>query len=85
MLLIASHSLAEEKKEPFVFKNDKSVSAVKRPAPRKPVKIKLKRLSSGAYTWELSGDNLDDIINTDRRLKKIYYNDGQDDGSKEVK
>ena len=39
--------------------------------PNKPVKIKLKRSAEGKYTWELSGDNVDDIVKADRRLKKL--------------
>ena len=39
--------------------------------PKKPVKIKLKRSAEGKYTWELSGDTVDDIVKADRRLKKL--------------
>ncbi len=39
--------------------------------PKKPVKIKLKRSAEGKYTWELSGDDVDEIIKTDKRLKKL--------------
>jgi hypothetical protein len=39
--------------------------------PKKPVKIKLKRSTDGKYTWELTGDDLDDIVRADKRLKKL--------------
>ncbi len=39
--------------------------------PKKPVKIKLKRSAEGKYTWELTGDDLDDIVRADKRLKKL--------------
>ena len=39
--------------------------------PKKPVKIKLKRSSEGKYTWELSGDDVDEIVKADKRLKKL--------------
>lgn len=39
--------------------------------PKKPVKIKLKRSAEGKYTWELSGDNVDEIVRADKRLRKL--------------
>lgn len=39
--------------------------------PKKPVKIKLKRTAKDEYSWELSGDDAEDIIQTDRRLRKV--------------
>jgi hypothetical protein len=39
--------------------------------PKKPVRIKLKRSAEGKYTWELSGDDPDDIARADKRLKKL--------------
>lgn len=39
--------------------------------PKKPAKIKLKRSAEGKYTWELSGDDLDEIVRADKRLKKL--------------
>ncbi len=38
--------------------------------PKKPVRIVLKRTSRGDYTWELRGDDSEDIINADKRLRK---------------
>jgi len=39
--------------------------------PKKPVKIKLKRSSEGRYTWDLAGDDADEVVRTDKRLKKL--------------
>lgn len=39
--------------------------------PKKPVKIKLKRSSEGKYTWDLAGDDADQVVRTDKRLKKL--------------
>jgi hypothetical protein len=39
--------------------------------PKKPVRIKLKRSSEGKYTWDLAGDDADEVVRTDRRLKKL--------------
>ena len=38
---------------------------------KKPVKIKLKRSPDGKYTWDLAGDDADEIVRVDKRLKKL--------------
>lgn len=55
-------------KENFQFKKQPEIQQVK---PKKPVKIKLKRSADGKYAWELSGDDADEIVRVDRRLKKF--------------
>jgi hypothetical protein len=55
---------------------NKSIQIKKQPEiqqikPKKPVKIKLKRSAEGRYTWELSGDDVDEIVKADKRLKKL--------------
>lgn len=39
--------------------------------PKKPVKIKLRRSPKDEYTWELSGEDADEIVKTDRKLRKM--------------
>lgn len=39
--------------------------------PKKPVKIKLHRNANGEYTWDLTGDNVDEIVRADSRLRKL--------------
>jgi len=39
--------------------------------PKKPIKIKLRRSPKDEYTWELSGDDADEIVKTDRKLRKM--------------
>jgi len=39
--------------------------------PQKPVKIKLHRNAKVEYSWDLNGDNADEIVNTDRKLRKL--------------
>jgi hypothetical protein len=39
--------------------------------PRKPVKIRLKRSAEGKYTWDLTGDDVDEIVRSDKRLRKL--------------
>jgi hypothetical protein len=48
--------------------------------PKKPVRIVLKRTSRGDYTWELRGDDAENIINTDKRLRR--YLSENDNGKK---
>lgn len=52
----------------FQFRKQPEIQQVR---PPKPVRIKLHRTAKGEYSWELSGDNADDIAATDRRLKKL--------------
>jgi len=55
-------------KENFQFKKQPGIQQIK---PKKPVKIKLKRSVEGKYSWELDGDDVDEMIRIDRRLKKL--------------
>jgi hypothetical protein len=55
-------------KDTFQFKKQPEIQQIK---PKKPVKIKLKRSAEGKYSWELDGDNVDEMIRIDRRLKKL--------------
>ena len=48
----------------------KSIPELKEIKPMTPVKIKLKRNKQGKYSWDLSGDDPDKIIETDRMLKE---------------
>jgi hypothetical protein len=39
--------------------------------PKKPVKIRLKRLAEGKYTWDITGDDVDEVVRADKRLRKL--------------
>lgn len=39
--------------------------------PKKPVKIKLHRNTKGEYSWYITGENVDDIIKADKRLRQL--------------
>ena len=62
-----SFAVAEEK-ESFQFKKEPELQQIR---PKKPVRIKLRRSPKDEYTWELTGDDADDIIKTDRKLRKM--------------
>ena len=55
-------------KESFTFKKQPELQQIK---PKKPVKIKLKRTAKDEYSWELSGDDVDEIVQADKRLRKM--------------
>ncbi len=61
----------------FVFSGDiKTFQVKKQPEiqqvkPKKPAKIKLRRSAEDKYTWEITGDDVDEIIRADRRLRKL--------------
>ena len=52
----------------FQLKKQPEIQQVK---PKKPVKIKLKRSAEDKYTWEITGDDADEIVKADRRLRKL--------------
>ena len=54
--------------EAFPLKKEPALEQIK---PKKPVKIRLKRTAKDEYSWELSGDDADDIVRTDHRLRKL--------------
>ncbi len=55
-------------KEDFPVKKQPELQQIK---PKKPIKIKLKRTAKDEYSWELSGDDADEIVKTDHRLRKL--------------
>lgn len=57
----------EGNKQPQVFKQIPEIKEIK---PQKPARIKLKRDTKGEYSWEISGDNGDEVIKTDKKLKE---------------
>lgn len=46
-----------------------AVSEIKDIKPEKSVRIRLKRDKKGEYSWELSGDDVDRIIEVDKKLR----------------
>jgi hypothetical protein len=54
--------------QPLQFSRNQDISQIK---PRKPVRIKLHRGAKGEYQWDITGDNADEIVKADRRLRKL--------------
>lgn len=68
LILKPSYALNAEKGQQLQFSKDSHIQQVK---PKKPVRIKLHRNAKGEYSWDLTGDNVDEIVNADRRLRKM--------------
>ncbi len=39
--------------------------------PKKPVKIKLHRDKKGEYSWDITGESVEEVIRTDKRLRQL--------------
>ena len=57
-------------KEEFRFRKEPELQQVR---PKKAVKIKLKRTAKDEYSWELAGDDVDEIIKADRKLRQQLH------------
>jgi len=68
VMLLAPVSVGSAEKDGFQFKKQPEIQQIK---PKKPVKIKLRRSPKDEYTWELAGDDAEEIVKTDRRLRKM--------------
>ena len=69
IILIPVYACTETKggSQEASFKQQPEVMEIR---PEPPVKIKLKRGTSGEYSWELGGDDADKVLEADRKLKK---------------
>jgi len=61
-----------DKEQPVVFRQDPEIQEIR---PSKTVKIKIRRNTSGGYSWDLSGDDTDEIIKTDKKLREAFKNE----------
>lgn len=71
VFLVFSSACAGEE-EGFTFKSRPEIEQVQ---PKKPVRIKLRRLSTGEYTWEITGDNAQEVIKADQEMRKSFATD----------
>lgn len=65
-LVFTGSAMSVEKNE-LQFSKQPEIQQVR---PKKPVKIKVHRNAKGEYSWELGGDNVDEIVSADKRLRK---------------
>jgi hypothetical protein len=69
LLFLLGQSYSVDNKAPLIRKQPE-IQQVK---PKKPVHIKLKRTAEGKYTWDLTGDDVDEIVRADKRLRKQLH------------
>lgn len=62
------HSSNAQQKQSFQFNQDRQIQQIK---PKKPLRIKLHRNSKGEYSWDITGENVDEIYAADKRLRKL--------------
>lgn len=67
LIIFSVSSAFPEEKKNFQVKKQPEIQQVK---PKKPVRIKLKRTTEGKYTWDITGDDVDEIVRADKRLRK---------------
>ncbi len=66
LLSVQACSRTEDKQQQPVFKQVPQIQEIK---PERPAKIKLKRDSKEGYSWEISGDDVEEIIKADKKLR----------------
>ena len=69
IILIPVHACTETKggTQDAAFKQQPEIMEIR---PQRPVKIKLKRGTTGQYSWDLSGDDADKVLEADRKLRE---------------
>ncbi len=54
---------------PIQVTKDKTLQYAK---PKKPIKIKLHRDKKGEYSWDITGESVEEVIKADRRLRQLF-------------
>lgn len=67
LILFISAAFSEDKANLQIKKQPE----IQQTKPKKPVKVHLKRSAEGKYSWELTGDDVDEVVSADKRLKKL--------------
>ena len=69
IILLPVHACTETKggSQEAAFKQQHEITEIR---PQSPVKIKLKRGTTGQYSWDLNGDDADKVLEVDRKLKE---------------
>lgn len=70
-LLFSTVSIAADVKpaQPvFQASKQPDIQAVR---PKRPARIKLHRSAKGEYTWDITGENADEVVRADARLRKL--------------
>ena len=73
MFLIAAAVSPSAAEEGFRFTENREVREV---APGPPVRVKLKKLGDGKYTWEITGTDVRKVLEADRALREYISKQG---------
>lgn len=68
VILFLTRPVETFSQEGFQLKKQAEIQQVR---PQKPVRIKLHRNAKGEYSWDLTGDNVDEVVKADRRLRSL--------------
>jgi len=68
LFLSLRYNSEAEQKQSFQFTKDNQIQQIK---PKKPLRIKLHRNAKGEYSWDITGENVDEIYTADKRLRKL--------------
>lgn len=66
----ATSQLSSSPSKQGVTTTIQQIPEIQQTKPVKPVKIKLKRDAKDTYTLEISGEDVDEILKVDKRLRK---------------
>jgi hypothetical protein len=66
--LLPYYVLSTDKNQPFQYAKNPQIQQIK---PKKPVRVKLHRTAKGEYSWDLTGDDVDEVYRSDKRLRKL--------------
>lgn len=61
----------------FQFSKDRELQQLK---PKKAVRVKLHRNTKGEYSWDLTGESVDDVVKADKRIRKMLFPDEEPKG-----
>ncbi|UCF86973.1 MAG: hypothetical protein JSV71_05705 [Nitrospiraceae bacterium] len=67
LLILPVQACSDTEEEHVVYKTVPEIQSIK---PQKPVKIKLKRNTKGEYSWDISGDDADKVLEANRKLEE---------------
>jgi|Deesub1362A_J573_1020465.scaffolds.fasta_scaffold05368_3 predicted secreted protein len=73
LVIFGCTSPEKDKKEAFKKTEQPEIIQL---TPKKPTRILLKRTSKGNYSWELRGEDVDEIIKIDKKLKRYTMVNG---------
>lgn len=75
LLIVSGLSIQKsdaQQRQSLQFSQDKQIQQIK---PKKPLRIKLHRNAKGEYSWDITGENVDEIYTADKRLRKLLKMD----------